>query len=89
MNREKWIKILEKEGFKDIMVCPIEANFDSREHTHNEHTVHVILSGELTIVDKKGRKTYCPGDRIEFPVGTTHKALGGSKKGSMIVGVKK
>lgn len=89
MNKQEWMKKLKKEGFTDLRVCPIESGFDSGEHTHEEHTVHVILSGELIIIDHKCTKTYRPGDKVEFPVGTTHSAKGGRKKGRMIVGVKK
>lgn len=84
----KMIKELEKEGFTELRVCQIEAGFDSGKHTHEQHTVHVILDGELVISDKQGTRTFYPGDRVEFPVGTTHTARS-SKKGSMIVGVKK
>ena len=89
MNKQEWIRKLKEEGFTDIRVCPIESNFDSGEHTHDEHTVHVILTGELTIIDKNGVKTFYPGDKVEFPKGTTHKAIGRPKRGSMIVGVKR
>jgi len=87
MNEKELIKKLEGEGFKDLRVCPIEQNFNSGEHTHDERTVHIILTGELTISDKNGTKTFHPGDRVEFPAGTKHNAKS-SKKGSMIVGVK-
>jgi quercetin dioxygenase-like cupin family protein len=50
--------------------------------------VHVVLRGELVIEDDGGRRTYRPGDRVEFPANTTHTAgtIGGD--GEMIVGVK-
>jgi len=83
------MKRLRQEGFTDLRVYPIESGFDSGEHTHSKHTVHVILTGELSITDKKGTKTYWPGDKVEFPAGATHSAKGGLKKGSMIVGVKR
>lgn len=51
--------------------------------------MHIILAGELTIIDKKSTKTYRPGDRVEFPAGTTHTAKGSTTPGKMIVGVKK
>ncbi len=88
MNEQEWIKKLEQEGFENIRVCPIEAGFDSGEHTHDEHTVHVILNGELTISNLEGSKTFRQGDRVEFPAETKHKAKGGVNAGRMIVGVK-
>ena len=88
LNEKEWTKKLKKEGFSDIRVCPLPPNIDTDEHTHDQHTVHIILSGELVISDDSGTKIYLPGDRVEFPAGTTHKAKG-SGNGEMIVGVKK
>ncbi len=87
-NNEEWTKKLKKEGFSDIRVCPLPPNIDTDEHTHCQHTVHVILSGELTISDDNGTKIYRIGDQVEFPAGTTHRAKGNSEGGEMITGVK-
>lgn len=89
LDEATWKKLLIAEGFTDFRVCPIAAGFDSGEHTHDEHTVHVILSGTLSIVDKTGTMTYKPGEKVEFPAGTRHSAFGGKEAGSMIVGVKR
>lgn len=88
LNEHEWMEKLEKEGFADLRVCPLPPDKDTGEHTHDVHTVHVILGGELTIIDKKGRRTFRPGDKVEFPAGTRHRAVGNPKGGSMIVGVK-
>ncbi len=87
-NEQQWMEKLKKDGFTDLRVCPLPPNIDTGKHTHEQHTVHIILDGELTIIDNTGRKTYGNGDRVEFPAGTTHKAIGTSGGGSMIVGVK-
>jgi quercetin dioxygenase-like cupin family protein len=88
MPEQESIKKLEQEGFTDVRICPLPPNQDLPEHTHDEHTVHIILSGELTITDQVGRRNFRPGERIEFPAGTTHKARG-TDDGTMITGVKK
>ena len=88
MTTEQWTQQLEQEGFTEIRVCPLPPNEDLPEHTHDEHTVHIILTGELTIIDAEGTHTYKPGDRVEFPAGTTHAARGATDDGTMIVGVK-
>ncbi|MBI4836579.1 MAG: SRPBCC domain-containing protein [Candidatus Abawacabacteria bacterium] len=84
----EWMEKLIKKGFKDIRVCPIPAALDFGEHTHEEHTVHVILDCELTIADSGTSKTYGSGDYVEFPAGTTHAVKSGPTAGSMIVGIK-
>lgn len=88
MDQQALIKQLETEGFQELRVCPIMSGFDLPEHTHDLHTVHIILEGQLTVVDQDGRRVFMPGDRVEFPSGTTHQAFGGESEGKMIVGVK-
>lgn len=89
MNVDELITQLEQEGFTDLRVCPIPPNRDLPEHAHDEHTVHVILEGDLTIIDKDGTRVYSPGDRVDFPAGTVHKARGSTDDGTMLIGVKK
>lgn len=88
MTEKEWIKKLQQEGYTDVRVRPIEPG-DDPEHTHELHTVNVILSGELTIIDSEGERTFRAGDRLETPAGTSHRARNGPTLGSMIVGVKK
>lgn len=89
MNEQALITSLEQEGYTDVRVCPIPPDVDLPEHTHDEHTVHIILNGGLIIIDGEGTHTYKPGDRVEFPAGTVHKARGTTNDGTMIIGVKK
>lgn len=88
MTEQEWMIELEKEGYQEIRVCPIPPNQDLPEHTHDVHTVHIVLEGELSIIDVNGTSTYRPGDRVEFVAGTTHKARGATDTGKMIIGVK-
>lgn len=85
MNEQEWMEKLKQEGFTDIETRPIPTG-DFPEHTHDQHTVHVILDGELTIVASEDTRVFRAGDRVEFPAGTTHKSKGTS--GRMIIGVK-
>lgn len=80
------VEQLHQEGFTNLRICPLPP-MDAPEHTHDEHTVYLVLSGELTITQDGETKTYRTGEKIEFPAGTTHKAQ--SKGGSMINGEKK
>jgi quercetin dioxygenase-like cupin family protein len=88
VNQNEWIEKLKAEGFEDVRVCPLPPLEGTPEHTHDEHTVHIILSGNLEISDSQGIHIYQTGDRVEFPAGTIHKAKS-LELGEMIVGVKK
>jgi mannose-6-phosphate isomerase-like protein (cupin superfamily) len=72
MTEKEWIAALEQEGFTDVRVCPIPPRSGASMHTHDQHTVHVILKGDLTITDDTGTKTFSPGSRVDFPAGTKH-----------------
>jgi mannose-6-phosphate isomerase-like protein (cupin superfamily) len=54
-------------GIHRFEVCPLPPDLDSPPHTHDQHTVHIILDGELIITDREGTRTFRPGDRVEFP----------------------
>ncbi|MEX0621487.1 MAG: cupin domain-containing protein [Candidatus Woykebacteria bacterium] len=88
MTEKEWLEKLRQEGYTNLEVRTIEPGEDP-EHTHELQTVNVILTGELTIIDEKGTKTFGPGERVETPAGTSHRAKGGNTPGTMIVGVKK
>lgn len=80
------IAALHAEGFCNVEVVEIEPKERTGKHTHSECTVHVILEGEITISDPRGKTTYKAGDRVEFPKGTIHTAIPGPKGVKMIVG---
>jgi uncharacterized protein YndB with AHSA1/START domain len=85
-NLAEHLQQLDEAGFKNLQICPLPPHQDFGEHTHDVKTVHIILSGQLTVIDKDQSQTYQTGDQIEFPANTTHKALGGPEGGYMIVG---
>ena len=66
MNEQEIISELEREGFFDVTVHEIEANYDLGQHVNEKPTVHIILSGELIITSRRGKKSYTQGDRVEF-----------------------
>ena len=88
MTDQEWIEKLQQEGFTDVGVCPLPPTSETPAHTHDAHTVHIILTGELIITDQSGVHTFRPGDRVEFTAGTTHHARGTIDAGTMISGVK-
>lgn len=88
IDKKECIEKLQKEGFSNIKVCPLPPYTDEEEHNHEHDQVNIILSGELTISDKNGTKTYLAGDRVEVAAGTIHKAKGCPNGGEMITAIK-
>lgn len=89
MTEAQWIKKLEEEGYKNVATCSNPPNADFGEHTHDEHTVHIILHGELLLIDGEGIQVLRSGDRFEILPGTTHTAKCGTEGCNFVVGVKK
>mgnify|MGYP001616426668 CR=1 FL=1 len=58
MNEQTVMQQLKREGFTDLRICPLPPNADTGEHTHDHPTVHIILEGALTIIDKNSTKTF-------------------------------
>jgi quercetin dioxygenase-like cupin family protein len=90
MTPQEWTMQLEIEGFSDIQTVFIRpTDITPEPHTHDQETVHVITKGTLTITGSDGVvTTYKPGDRVDFPAGTTHVAQTGPEGVKMIVGVR-
>lgn len=88
MNEKQWIEQLTKEGYKNVAVCPNGPNTEFPEHTHEQQTAHVILTGELMLVGKDGMKTMKLGERFDIPAGTTHTATCGPDGCTFVVGFK-
>ncbi|HYF10213.1 MAG TPA: cupin domain-containing protein [Candidatus Paceibacterota bacterium] len=88
MNEKDWVAELEREGYTQVAVCANGPDTDFGEHTHEEHTIHVILEGELTLTDETGSETLKRGQRFEIPAGTKHHAKCGPDGCTFVVGVK-
>jgi len=88
MNQQEWTDQLEHEEFSDLGVCPNGPNTNFGTHTHEQHTIQVVLRGFLIVKDSHGQKTYHVGERLEVPAGTTHQAKCGPAGCTFLVGVK-
>jgi len=91
MTPQEWQMELETEAFSNIQTVSMqEGDIPAEPHTHPEHTVHIILKGQLEIIDAEGVSTiYKIGDRVDFPAGTTHVAKVGEQGLKMMIGTKK
>jgi mannose-6-phosphate isomerase-like protein (cupin superfamily) len=78
MNEQEIIGQLKAEGFSEVEVYEDKPDFEYAEHTHEKAGVHIILQGEMTLIDKNGSKTFKAGDRIDILSGTVHSAKMGS-----------
>jgi uncharacterized protein YndB with AHSA1/START domain len=86
-NISEHMQNLENAGYKQLQICPLPPHQDLDAHTHDIKTAHIILSGQLTIIDQQNNtQVYQTDDRVDFPAKTTHKAIGGPEGGYMIVG---
>ncbi|MEK7146545.1 MAG: cupin domain-containing protein [Patescibacteria group bacterium] len=88
MNEQEWIEKLTAEGWQNVAVCPNEANKFFEEHTHDQSTVHVILQGQIDLIEGEEVVTLKEGDYFEIPAGTTHRCKAGPEGVSFIVGFK-
>jgi quercetin dioxygenase-like cupin family protein len=88
-QEQQWIKRLTEEGYTHVHICRNSPNTKFDEHTHKEHTVHVLSQGEMTLVEHDRTTTLHEGARLEIPPGTTHTVQCGPKGCAFIVGVKK
>lgn len=89
MTEQEWIDLITKEGYQDVRVCPINTSGEiSKPHTHDQHTVHVIIDGQLTMTDEQETVTLHKGDRFEIPAGTTHTVQTPHDGCQLLVGVR-
>ncbi len=89
INEQDAKDILVKESFENINIWQDGPNFEYSEHTHEKLTAHIILEGEMLLIDHLGQeKTLKAGDRLDIPAGTVHKAKMGVLGCKYVVGEK-
>lgn len=88
MTEDQWLKKLAEIGYKNLRVCDINTNGEKTpNHTHDVQTAHVILDGEVTLIDDN-TLVLKKGEFYEIPQNTTHKAQTPKTGCKMIVGEK-
>jgi quercetin dioxygenase-like cupin family protein len=89
MSDREIIKSLEEIGFREVHIVDFpKPNQVIEQHTHDSLTIHVMLEGEISLIDNKGTVLLKKGDRYEIPAGTTHTAICGPNGCKFIVGFK-
>ena len=87
MQEKDWVELLKDEGFSDVYIWEDKPNFEYPEHTHEKLGVHVILAGEMELLDSKGGKRVLhTGQRLDIPAGTAHSAKMGPEGCRYVVG---
>ena len=86
MEKEKYKKQLEAEGFKHIYEWTDASNTEYKEHSHKDKVSFFLTDGDLTMTI--GGKTHVikSGERMDVPVGVAHSAKVGANGCTFIVG---
>ena len=88
MTAEQWLEKLAKEGYENLHIREVNTKGEiSSEHTHVFQTAHLILRGEVTLIDTR-TITLKKDDYYEIPAQTTHKIMTPETGCTLIVGEK-
>lgn len=79
---------LQREGFNNIYVWQDGAEVFYPDHTHEKHTAHIILDGEMKLIIDGQSTTYYAGDRCDIAPGVVHSAIMGPHGCRYVVGEK-
>jgi mannose-6-phosphate isomerase-like protein (cupin superfamily) len=86
VDEKKLAADLRKEGFRHTYVWQDGPNAHYAEHTHNEETAHIILSGEMTLTMNGESRTFCAGERCDVPALAAHSAHMGPRGCRYLIG---
>jgi len=86
MDERELIRQLQREGFGHTFIWQDGPDACYAEHTHETETVHIILSGEMTLTMAGSSATYRGGDRCDVPAGAVHSAKMGPAGCRYLVG---
>lgn len=87
MQEKDWVQLLKDEGFSDVYIWEDKPGFEYPEHTHEKLAVHVILTGEMELLDAKGgKRRLLAGQRYDIPAGTSHSVKMGPQGCRYVVG---
>ena len=79
---------LHEEGFLHTYVWQDGPYAFYSTHTHPVETAHVILDGEMSLIQDGETHTYGPGQRCDVPANTAHSAKMGPRGCRYLIGEK-
>lgn len=85
---ESLTRQLHAEGFTHTYVWQDGPNTFYAEHKHPIETAHVILDGDMTVIQGKTTKTFGAGERCDVPAGALHAARMGPRGCRYLIGEK-
>jgi len=74
VDEKKLAEELQNEGFSITYIWGDGPNTRYLDHTHAEETVHIVLSGEMTLTLNGESRVYHAGERCDVPAGARHSA---------------
>jgi len=86
MDEKELAAGLNQEGFRHTYVWQDGPNAFYPEHKHSSETVHIILSGEMTLMANGQATTYHSRDRFDVPAGAMHSARMGPRGCRYLIG---
>ena len=86
MSEKDLAQELKREGFSHTYVWQDGPGASYPDHTHATETVHIILSGEMTLTMNGRTETYQAGTRCDVPAGTVHSAKMGPRGCRYLIG---
>ncbi|MEK7639218.1 MAG: cupin domain-containing protein [Patescibacteria group bacterium] len=83
---ERFIKILEDEGFTHVFEWQDKPGTIYQTHTHKGKVTIFITDGSVTFDFSGDKKEVKAGERFDVPVGAPHSAIVGSQGALYVVG---
>jgi quercetin dioxygenase-like cupin family protein len=86
MDEREWSQKLREEGFSRTYKWEDAPGAFYPEHSHPTATVHVILSGEMTLTIEGNAQSFRTGQRFDVPAHAVHSAVMGPKGCRYLIG---
>jgi quercetin dioxygenase-like cupin family protein len=88
MNQQTLIDQAIRKGYSEVQIVTFPPRYRLEEHTHDEEAIHILLSGEMTLIENGKEENLEIGTVFIIAKGTTHHGYVGDKGCSFVVGFK-